>query len=102
MSLTKRDIARAIHEELPTVSIREGVELVDLILESIRRGLVGRDKVMITNFGSFENVRRAPRRGVDPSTGEELVIPSRRAVTFSPAPALEDATRRAPVGEGEE
>lgn len=91
MTLTKREIARQIHDAEPTISITEAVEIVDVIFGAIKGRLAVSEKVMITNFGTFEVVERAARRGVNPSTGERLVIPPHRAVTFSPAPALQEA-----------
>lgn len=89
MTLTKREIARAINDAEPAVSIGEAVGLVDTIFLAVRRGLGQGDKVMITNFGTFRVVERAARRGVNPATGEPMTIPAHHTVTFTPAPALE-------------
>ncbi len=91
MTLTKRDIARQIHENDPSISITEAIQIVDSIFGSIKSRLLAEEKVMITNFGTFEVATRAARRGVNPATGERLTIPTHRAVTFSPAPALTSA-----------
>lgn len=88
MTLKKRDIARAIHEAEPRISIAEAVSLVDLLMDELKRGLESDSKAMITNFGTFEVVERAPRRGINPSTRERMLIAAHRAVTFQPAPAL--------------
>lgn len=90
MTLTKRDIARQIHEAEPTISITEAVGLVDTIFGSIKLRLSEGKKVMVTNFGTFDVVERAPRRGVNPATGERMTIPAHSAVSFSPAPAFQD------------
>ena len=88
-NLTKRDIARAIHEAEPSISISEAVCLVDSIFEAIKDRLARSDKVMITNFGTFQVVGRAPRQGINPATGGSLVIAGHRAVSFRAAPALQ-------------
>ncbi len=90
-NLTKRDIARAIHEAEPGISIAEAVALVDSMFESMKDRLARREKVMITNFGTFQVVERAPREGINPATGGSLVIAGHRAVSFRPAPALQGA-----------
>ncbi len=89
MSLTKRRIAQAIHEADPEISISRAVRLVDRVIDSIRRRLERGDKVMITNFGTFEVATRAPRRGINPASGERMLIPRHRVVVFRPAPALQ-------------
>ncbi len=91
MTLTKRDIARQIHETESTISIAEAVEVVDTIFAVIKGRLASSEKVMVTNFGTFDVAVRAARRGVNPATGDRLTIPSHRAVIFSPAPALQAA-----------
>ena len=93
MTLTKRDIAQAIHEAEPRISVTEAVTMVDLIMDQVRQGLLADGKVMVTNFGTFEVVERAPRRGVNPATRERMTIEAHRAVTLSPSPALLEAIK---------
>lgn len=88
MALTKREIARAIHTSEPAISVGEAIALVDEIFEAMKARLARGEKVMITNFGTFEVVDRATRRGVNPATGERMDIGAHRAVTFQPAPAM--------------
>jgi integration host factor subunit alpha len=94
MSLTKRDIARAIHEVDPNISIAEAVGMVDAIFEIIKERLARGEKVMVTNFGTFQVVERAPRQGINPSTGGGLVIDAHRAISFRPSPTLQDLLNR--------
>jgi DNA-binding protein HU-beta len=88
--LTKRDIARAIHETQPAISVAEAVTLVDTIFEAIKDRLARDEKVMVTNFGTFKVLERAPRQGINPATGEAVVIDGHKAVTFRPAPLLQE------------
>ena len=91
MTLTKREIARAIHQAEPGISIAEALRLIGHIFAVLERELEFGGRVMITNFGAFSTVDRAPRRGVNPATGERMLIPGHRTVVFQPAPALEAA-----------
>jgi nucleoid DNA-binding protein len=91
MTLTKREIARAIHAAEPGISLTDAVRQVDRLFAILKRRLERGERVMITNFGAFEVAERAPRRGVNPATGESMVIPAHRAVSFHPAPALLEA-----------
>jgi len=88
-NLTKRDIARAVHRAEPSISISEAVSLVDSIFQAIKDRLARREKVMITNFGTFQVVDRASRQGINPATCGGLVIDGHRAVSFRPAPSLQ-------------
>ena len=89
MSLTKRDIARAIHHSDAQISIAEAVSLVDGIFAAIKDHLARGEKVMITNFGTFQVVNRAPREGINPATGGGLVIEGHRAVSFRPSASMQ-------------
>jgi len=88
MTLKKRDIARAIHEAEPRISLTEAISLVDLIMAELKHAFGADGKAMVTNFGTFEVVERAARRGVNPASRERMTIPAHRAVTFHPSPAL--------------
>jgi DNA-binding protein HU-beta len=88
MTLTKRDIARAIHEADARISLTEAITLVDLVMDALKEGFMVDGKFMVTNFGTFDVVERAARDGVNPVTRERMVIPAHRVVTFQAAPAL--------------
>ena len=63
--------------------------MVDAIFAAIKDRLARGEKVMITNFGTFQVVSRAPRQGINPATGGGLVIDGHRAVSFRPSPAMQ-------------
>jgi DNA-binding protein HU-beta len=52
--------------------------------------LSGGEGVRWRGVGSFKVRRRKPRKGRNPRTGEELQIPARKVITFSPAKALKE------------
>ena len=52
--------------------------------------LAGGKGVRWSGLGSFKVRERKPRLGRNPRTGENIQIPARRAVTFSPAKALKE------------
>ena len=70
------------------MSYADAVKIVDLILEIIKKRLVRGEKVVISGFGCFRTVRRKDRKGVNPRTGEPIVIQGRRAITFKPSKYL--------------
>ena len=49
---------------------------VDIILLAISQSLVQQDRAEIRGFGSFDVRIRQPRLGRNPSTGQQLLIPS--------------------------
>jgi DNA-binding protein HU-beta len=52
--------------------------------------------VRIKNFGTFEVTERPGRKGVNPSSGEEIFISPHKGLSFRPARMLKDVV--APVG----
>jgi DNA-binding protein HU-beta len=66
---------------------------VDAMLDSISRALAEGDKVQLTGFGTFEVRQRDERRGRNPQTGEEIIIPARASAVFRPGKLLKDAVK---------
>jgi len=86
--LTKNDLTDAVYRVHGGMSRVEALRLVDLIFQTIRRKLLRGEKVLLTGFGCFRVVQRRDRRGVNPRTGERLVIRGRRVVVFKPSGRL--------------
>lgn len=59
----------------------------------ITAALVAGDSVAIPGIGKFEVKERAERKGRNPSTGESVIIPASKTVTFKATKALKDAVR---------
>jgi integration host factor subunit alpha len=83
--MTKADLANAIYRRHGALSRREAAALVDAVLTGIRRGLAAGNAVKISRFGSFHVVRRRPRPGRNPQTGEQVLIPAHVVPVFRPS-----------------
>ncbi len=86
-TVTKRDLARRLHERFG-FSERSMYRLVEILIEEIKTALERGEEVKIFHFGSFRVHKRRPRRGVNPKTREPIIIPGTRTVLFRPAPTL--------------
>ncbi|PGT60976.1 DNA-binding protein [Bacillus cereus] len=64
---------------------------VDTLLESIQQALQNGDNVQLLGFGTFEVRERAAREGRNPSTGESLIIPAKKAPAFKAGKVLKEA-----------
>ncbi|MCQ6307099.1 HU family DNA-binding protein [Bacillus cereus] len=64
---------------------------VDTLLESIQQALQNGENVQLIGFGSFEVRERAAREGRNPSTGESLTIPAKKAPAFKAGKQLKEA-----------
>ncbi|MGQ4289064.1 HU family DNA-binding protein [Bacillus thuringiensis] len=64
---------------------------VDTVLESIQQTLQKGDNVQLIGFGTFEVRERAAREERNPSTGESLIIPAKKAPAFKAGKQLKEA-----------
>lgn len=63
------------------------IAMMNVMTESLSQG----DKITLPGIGTMEVVDRAPRKGRNLQTGEELDIPASRNIRFSPGKRLKDA-----------
>ena len=89
MTLTKVHIAKTIHKQCGFTNDRSA-QLVDSLLEIIKKTLEGGEDVLISGFGKFCVKEKGKRRGRNPQTGEDLMLDARRVVTFKCSGALRD------------
>ena len=61
--------------------------VTDSIVEALKNG----EKVQLVGFGTFEVKARGERKGRNPKTGEEIVIPASKHPTFTAGKAFKDA-----------
>jgi len=88
MTITKADLAQQIynnHEELTKIQATEAVEA---FLRISKDSLIGSSDLLLSGFGKFNVREKSSRKGRNPQTGEELILESRRVVTFTPSGIL--------------
>jgi len=89
MTLKKVHISESIQEQLK-ISKKESYNLVENLLEIIKRTLVSGEDVMISGFGKFNMKEKKERRGRNPATGEDMILDARRVATFTCSGKLRD------------
>ncbi len=89
MSLTKIDIIESIKEQ-SGLSKNKSSETVETLLEIMKKTLESGEDVLISNFGKFCVKEKAERKGRNPATGEDLMLRSRKVVTFKSSGKLRD------------
>ena len=80
MALTKSEIVASVHDLGFTK--KQSVEVIESLLEIIKRTLESSEDVLISGFGKFCVKDKAKRRGRNPATGEDLMLRGRKVVTF--------------------
>ena len=89
MTLTKDQLVNSIHNHL-NLSRKKSIELVESVLEIIKKSLANGEDVLISGFGKFCVKEKSERRGRNPQTGEDLKLGPRRVVTFRPSSVLRE------------
>ena len=89
MTLTKAKIAETIQEQIG-LPRKQSVELLETLLELMKENLEKGDDILISGFGKFCVKQKAQRKGRNPATGEDLILPPRRIVSFKCSSVLRD------------
>jgi len=83
--VNKNDLAKAVHDIHGGMSFAEAQKIVDLMLSIIKQRLSRGEKVLLSGFGCFRVVTRKNRKGINPQTGESMLIRGRKAIRFKPS-----------------
>ena len=89
MAFTKAHIVEAVADRIG-FSKNHSSEIVETLLELIKRSLESGDDVLVSGFGKFCVKEKRERKGRNPATGEDLMLAPRRVVTFKCSGKLRD------------
>lgn len=67
--------------------------VVNKFAEVIYDTLATGEKVVVTGFGTFEVRDRVERRGVNPRTGETIVVPAQKSPAFRAGKLMKEAVK---------
>ena len=72
------------------LSKKDSADVLDEFIAVISDELVNGNPVKLIGFGSFEIYERAERRGRNLQTGEDILIPAKKAIKFKPSKNLKN------------
>ena len=87
--MTKQDIALKIAKEMGIQQV-QAKQIVQLALDGIVDCIAAEGRIELRNFGVFDVRIRKPRKARNPRTGQEVMVPERKVVTFKPGKVMED------------
>ena len=76
------------------LSKKDATAAVDAVFSAIQDALANGEKVQLIGFGNFEVRNRAERKGRNPQTNEEIIIPASKVPAFKPGKGLKDAVNK--------
>ena len=81
MALTKNDLVEQIQNQLGFPK-NQSKEITEALLEIMKSAMESGEDVLVSGFGKFCVKEKAERKGRNPATDQELILPARRVVTF--------------------
>jgi len=89
MALTKAQIVNMIVEQNGFPK-NKSTEIVESLIEIIKSILASGDDILVSGFGKFCVKIKTQRKGRNPATGAEMMLDSRKVVTFKYSGKLKD------------
>jgi integration host factor subunit alpha len=89
MTLTKVQIVESINNQIG-IPKNKSTEIVETLLEVIKKTLASGDDLLISGFGKFCVRQKQERKGRNPATGDDLMLEPRKVVTFKCSGKLRD------------
>jgi integration host factor subunit alpha len=89
MTLTKVQIVESIQNQTGFPKNRS-LEIVETLLEIIKRTLASGEDVLASGFGKFCVKEKKERKGRNPATGDDMMLEPRKVVTFKCSGKLRD------------
>ena len=89
MTLTKLDMVDSVAKQNGWPKTKS-FEIVETLLEIIKKSLESGEDVLISGFGKFCVKKKKERRGRNPATGEDMMLRPRKVVTFKWSGKLKD------------
>ncbi|MBI1858511.1 MAG: HU family DNA-binding protein [Candidatus Melainabacteria bacterium] len=65
------------------LSKRQSEQCLDLLVTAIKKSVSKGEKVTLVGFGTFSRRDRRSRKGRNPKTGAEIMIPAKKVPAFS-------------------
>ncbi|MFH0910196.1 MAG: HU family DNA-binding protein [Planctomycetota bacterium] len=87
--MTKNDIVLQIAEKT-NMRQTDVKQVVQMALDGIIDTLTENGRLELRNFGVFEVRQRRPRKARNPRTGEEVMVPACKIVTFKAGKRMEE------------
>lgn len=92
--MTKKEFVELYFEKGEFETKTEAERKMKAFLETVEEALVQGEDIIFTGWGKWEIVERAERIGRNPKTGEEVVIPTRKAIKFKAGKSLEEKVNK--------
>lgn len=85
--MNKETLVKTIAEKA-NVNINIAKKCLNAFIETVKETARKKEEIRIVGFGRFAIVEKKERKGKNPKTGEEIIIPAKKIVKFYPSKDL--------------
>ena len=90
--MNKSELVVAVAEKAG-MSKKDAEKAVSSFVSVVTEALAKQEKVSLVGFGTFEVRERAERKGRNPATKEEIIIPASKSPVFKAGKVLKDSVQ---------
>lgn len=91
--MNKSELISVIAEKMG-VSKKEAEVATNAFISTVSTALTEGRKIQLVGFGTFEVRERAARKGRNPQTGKEIILPGRKVPVFKTGKSLKDVVNK--------
>jgi DNA-binding protein HU-beta len=78
-----------------SITKSDALIVIDTLIDVVTKELQKNDgKITLVGFGTLKAINKKKKKGRNPRTGEEIVIPKKKAVKFVPGKKLKELINR--------
>lgn len=88
--MTKSELIGRLIEAFPQLSAKDVEFAVRMMLDQMTESLSSGERIEIRGFGSFSLHYRAPRKGRNPKTGEQVSLDAKYVPHFKPGKEMRE------------
>ncbi len=85
--MTKAELVNEVAQKAD-ITKAKAEKAVNAVFEALAQSLKKKERTIIPGFGTFTVSKRKERKGRNPQTGKEIMIPAKTVAVFRPAKEL--------------
>ena len=90
--MLKKDLVERI-ADVTGITKKQARAALDAVLDSVAESLQDGEPVLLTGFGKFEVRTRSARKGINPKTMEEIMLPETKVPAFKAGKTFKTAVK---------
>lgn len=76
-----------------SITKTDALNVIDAFVNIVTNEMKNNGKLTIVGFGTFKTIVKKQKKGRNPKTGAEIIIPKRKVVKFVPGKQLKDLVK---------